>query len=102
MLAVRIYVATDIDADHFRSDKAGRDAARSAGRFRGCRCGVRGPGFHFPDERFVYPEERYITVGLLAGRMVIVVWTPTEDGRRVISMRKANAREQARYLDRLA
>ena len=46
-------------------------------------------------------EERYITVGLLAERMVIVVWTPTEDGRRIISMRKANAREQARYLDRL-
>jgi uncharacterized protein len=57
--------------------------------------------FTFPDERFDYPEERYITVGLLAGRMVIVVWTPTEDGRRIISIRKANAREQARYLDRL-
>jgi hypothetical protein len=26
--------------------------------------------------------------------MVIVVWTPAEDGRRVISMRKANEREQ--------
>jgi uncharacterized DUF497 family protein len=60
-----------------------------------------GPVFTFPDERFDYPEERYITVGLLAERMVIVVWTPTEDGRRIISMRKANAREQARYLDRL-
>ena len=60
-----------------------------------------GPVLTLPDERFDYPEERYITVGLLAGRMVIVVWTPTEDGRRIISMRKANAREQARYLDRL-
>ena len=60
-----------------------------------------GPVFTFPDERFDYPEERYITAGLLAGRMVIVVWTPTEDGRRVISMRKANDREQARYSHRL-
>jgi ribosomal protein L34 len=34
-------------------------------------------------------------------RMVIVVWTPTEDGRRIISMRKANDREQARYSHRL-
>jgi len=59
-----------------------------------------GPVFTFPDERFDYPEQRYITVGLLAERMVIVVWTPTEDGRRITSMRKANAREQARYLDR--
>jgi hypothetical protein len=61
-----------------------------------------GPVFTFPDERFDYPEERYITMGLLAGRMVVVVvWTPTGEGRRIISMRKANAREQARYLDRL-
>ena len=60
-----------------------------------------GPVFTFPDERFDYPEERYITVGLLAGRMVIVVWTPTEDGRRIISMRKTNDREQARYLHQL-
>ena len=53
------------------------------------------------DQRFPYSEDRYITVGLLSGRMVIVVWTPTEDGRRIISMRKANDREQARYSHRL-
>ena len=53
------------------------------------------------DQRFSYPEDRFITVGLLSGRMVIVVWTPTEDGRRIISMRKANDREQARYSHRL-
>ncbi len=41
-----------------------------------------GPTFTFPDERFDYPED--ITAGLLAERMVIVVWTPAEDGRRVI------------------
>src|SRR6266567_2700252 len=40
-----------------------------------------GPTFTFPDERYDYPEERYVTAGLLADRMVIVVWTPTEDGR---------------------
>ncbi len=60
-----------------------------------------GPVFTFPDERFDYPEERYITAGMLAGRMVIVVWTPAEDGRRIISMRKANDREQTRYSHRL-
>jgi uncharacterized DUF497 family protein len=53
------------------------------------------------DQRFPYPEDGYVTVGLLSGRMVIVVWTPTEDGRRIISMRKANDREQARYSHRL-
>jgi uncharacterized DUF497 family protein len=56
--------------------------------------------YTIPDQRLPYPEERFITVGLLSGRMVIVVWTPTEDGRRIISMRKANAREQARYSHR--
>ena len=57
--------------------------------------------YTIPDQRFPYPEERFITVGLLSGRVVIVVWTPTKDGRRIISMRKANAREQARYPHRL-
>jgi uncharacterized protein len=54
------------------------------------------------DERFDYPEPRYITAGLLRGRMVIIVWTPVEDGRRVISMRKANEREKARFGKQLA
>ena len=69
--------------------------------FADARVVFEGPTFTFPDERYDYPEERYVTAGLLADRMVIVVWTPIEDGRRVISMRKANAREQARYFDRL-
>jgi uncharacterized DUF497 family protein len=69
--------------------------------FADARVVFEGPAFTFPDERYDYPEERYVTAGLLADRMVIVVWTPIEGGRRVISMRKANAREQARYFDRL-
>ena len=50
-----------------------------------------------PDERFDYGESRFITVGLLGRRMVVVVWTPRGADRHVISMRKANAREQRRY-----
>ncbi|HEY1298859.1 MAG TPA: BrnT family toxin [Stellaceae bacterium] len=65
-----------------------------------------GPRLTFEDTRFDYPERRYITVGLLQGRMVVLVWTPRaaidgDEGRHVISMRKANGREQARYLQRL-
>ena len=60
-----------------------------------------GPTYTTQDERYPYPEARFFTVGLLSGRMVIVIWTPTEDGRRIISMRKANVREQARYSHRL-
>jgi uncharacterized protein len=53
------------------------------------------------DDRSDYGEERMITVGHLAGRMVIVVWTQRGDARHVISMRKANEREQARFAQRL-
>jgi uncharacterized DUF497 family protein len=65
-----------------------------------------GPSFTFEDTRFKYPEPRYITAGLLSARMVILVWTPGEEvegeeSRHIISMRKANAREQARYLQQL-
>jgi uncharacterized DUF497 family protein len=57
--------------------------------------------FEFPDERFDYDEERIITVGLLAGRMVVIVWTRRGQDRHIISMRKANGREQERYKSRL-
>jgi hypothetical protein len=60
-----------------------------------------GPTFTMQDTRFPYPEERFVTAGLLGGRMVIVVWTPIIGGRHVISIRKANDREQTRYRDRL-
>jgi len=50
-----------------------------------------------PDLRRDYGEVRTISVGHLNGRMVIVVWTPRGGARQVISMRKANDREKARY-----
>lgn len=61
-----------------------------------------GPVFTFEDTRFVYPETRIATYGLLDDRLVAVIWTETRNGRRIISMRKANDREQARYRHRLA
>ncbi len=53
--------------------------------------------FTGPDTRFEYGEPRYITVGHLAGRMIVIVWTPRGETRRIISMRTANEREQAWY-----
>lgn len=60
-------------------------------------------GHHFTDEdaREDYSEPRYITVGKLDGRMVVMIWTPRGEVRRIISMRKANGREQARYARRV-
>ena len=54
-----------------------------------------------PDDRLDYGETRMVTVGQPRGRMVIVVWTPRGAAWHVISMRKANEREQARYRQRL-
>lgn len=60
-----------------------------------------GPLVESPDERFVYGEERLITVGYLNERMVVVVWTPRGQDRHIISMRKANEREQRKYREQL-
>lgn len=49
------------------------------------------------DVRLDYGEPRFTTVGVLDGRMVVMVWTPRGEARRIISMRKANEREIAKY-----
>ena len=49
------------------------------------------------DDRRDYGEDRFITIGFLDGRMVVLVWTPRNDNPRIISMRRANEREQALY-----
>jgi len=61
-------------------------------------------GIHFTgqDKRMDYEEDRFITVGWLDTNLVVMVWTPRGEVRRIISMRKANDREKAlytRYLD---
>jgi uncharacterized protein len=61
-----------------------------------------GPVFEFEDDRFAYPERRFSTIGMLEDRMVVVIWTDADGGRRIISMRKANEREQAKFRSRLA
>lgn len=60
-----------------------------------------GPALTYPDDRHDYGEERWITVGLLDGRMMIVVWTPRGEKYRIVSMRKANVREQEKFTGRL-
>ncbi|NGZ29125.1 MAG: BrnT family toxin [Magnetococcales bacterium] len=41
------------------------------------------------------------TVGKLDDRMVVMVWTLREENHRIISLRKANERERAKYGDRV-
>jgi hypothetical protein len=56
-------------------------------------------GLHFTaaDRRRDYGEDRFISAGLVGGRLCIVVWTRRENARRIISMRKGNAREQKSF-----
>ena len=50
------------------------------------------------DLRQDYGEDRYITIGWLRGRCVVLVWTMRGDSRRIISMRYAHAAEEKRFL----
>ena len=52
----------------------------------------------FIDDRFDYGEIRVVSLGLLAKRVVVITHTPRgQDMTRIISMRKANRREQNTY-----
>jgi uncharacterized DUF497 family protein len=60
-----------------------------------------GPCVTFEDDRLDYGEERLITLGLLAGRLVVIAHSPRDEGTRIISIRKGNRREQKIYQERL-
>ena len=83
-----------IQFDHTKREKTlaerGLDFARAGEVFA---------GLHFTgqDVRQDYEEDRFITVGPLDARLVVLVWTPRGEVRRIISMRKANDREKAFY-----
>ena len=53
------------------------------------------------DIRKEYGEDRFVSFGTLFGRMVVLAWTMRNGRRRIISMRKANEREQKAYGQRL-
>jgi hypothetical protein len=62
-----------------------------------------GPCVTFLDDRFDYGEERLITLGLLAGRVVLIAHASRgDDITRIISMRKANRSEQKIYQKQLS
>lgn len=57
----------------------------------------RGRTVTFIDDRYEYGELRYVTFGELMGRVVVIAHTYRDDRIRIISMRKANEREQKKY-----
>ena len=83
-------------------DAAKRDATLEARGLDMARAGevFAGATLTVEDDRQDYGEDRFVTIEFLDERMVILVWTPRNGARRVISMRKANEREQALYTPR--
>ncbi|QIW16287.1 hypothetical protein A4G20_08045 [Pasteurellaceae bacterium RH1A] len=49
------------------------------------------------DTRINYPEPRFIALGLIGERVYAACFTPTPQGTRIISFRKANKREIKKY-----
>lgn len=86
-----------IEYPHAKRDitlaERGLDMARAAEIFSGATLTVE-------DDRVDYGETRLITIGFLDRRMVVMVWTQRGATRRIISLRKANEREQNIYADR--
>ena len=55
--------------------------------------------FTYEDDRLAYGEQRFITLGLLAGVPVSVAHTESDDEIRIISFRKATGREEKRFFN---
>jgi uncharacterized protein len=87
-------VSFDPGKQHLTLQMRGLDMARSAEIFAGSTLTVE-------DTRLDYDEPRWITVGYLDQRMVVLVWTYRDETTRIISLRKANDREQRNFGSRL-
>lgn len=55
--------------------------------------------YTFDDDRAHYEENRFITVGMLKGKIVVIAHTEQDGKIRVISMRKATKYEQKKYIE---
>jgi uncharacterized protein len=64
-------------------------------------CVFDGFTFTYEDSRFAYGEQRFETLGLLAGVPVSIVHTETDDEIRIISFRKATKREANLYFSQV-
>jgi uncharacterized DUF497 family protein len=54
------------------------------------------------DDRYDYGKQRFVTFGLLQGRVIAVVHTERSDCTRIISARKATKYEQRTYFEQIS
>jgi uncharacterized DUF497 family protein len=50
------------------------------------------------DPKFAYPEPRYLSLGLMRGKLVALVFSKTKAGWRIISLRLATEKESKLWL----
>lgn len=83
-------ITFDPDKREITLKERGLDFADAAKVFEGVT-------LEFEDDRFDYGEVRLISVGILYGAVVVVVWIDEGEARRIISMRKATKGETDEY-----
>ena len=64
-------------------------------------CFFESPYLCSKDTRSEYKEIRFVAIGTIEGRVVVIVFTRRKNKIRIISMRKANEREKKKFKDRL-
>jgi uncharacterized DUF497 family protein len=50
------------------------------------------------DAKFAYPELRYIAIGVMRGKLVVLIYSQIGTGWRVISLRPATEKESKLWL----
>ncbi len=73
------------------SGEAWNQLRRCRGRFRGL------SRIEWLDDREDYGEDRFVTVGHVQGREIVVVYTIRGESRRLIMARRATRREREEY-----
>jgi uncharacterized DUF497 family protein len=64
-----------------------------------CAAAFDGPMLTREDSRDNYGEQRLISMGQAHGTIVVLVWTDTDDGPRLISCREAKTYEKEAYFN---
>ena len=64
-----------------------------------CMAAFDAPMVTFEDDRDDYGEQRFVSVGIAHGRVVVLVWIERDDGPRLISCRKAEPHERKTYFE---
>jgi len=85
----------------FNSEKRARTLEERGLDFADAALIFAGKTLTIEDDREDYGEVRYQSYGYLNDRLVMVVWTQRDEAQHIISMRKCNAREQARVRHQL-